>query len=512
VTISLDEGALFAGRYRIVRRLAAGGMGAVYEAVHVETERRRALKVMHPHLFQSAEMRERFKQEARIAAHVESEHIVDVSDAGVDEATQMPFLVMELLRGEELSKRLKRLKRLPPGEVITYLQQTALALDRTHASSIVHRDLKPDNLFLTQREDGSPRIKILDFGIAKLVREGTSGSTQSMGTPLYMAPEQYRAGSKLTAAADIYALGMMAYTLLVGEPYWKRDLRGAGDVIAFALVAIQGPQEPASQRAASRGATLPAAFDAWFSRATAVDPARRFARASEAVQALAEALLPGVAPAGPAREAIEAHAVTMGTSPPSSVTTGPAAATDPHARPSSPTEDVSAHAVEDLATRLTPVKTSNTTAAASLTVAPRRRSFVPAVVGAGAVAVGVALGIGLWLLQRSNAQGPSPASAAPANEPVPTAPVMAGVPVGAPSSTPAGPAVVVSPATAAVTNAVSAAPPATTGEPPRPPAASAVSAPKAPRAGPPGAPPGEPSSAPKASSTKSKVVPLIGRD
>jgi serine/threonine-protein kinase len=299
VSVTLAEGTLFAGRYRIVRPIASGGMGAVYEAVHVETQRRRALKVMHPHLFQSAEMRERFKQEARIAAHVESEHIVDVFDAGVDEATQMPFLVMELLRGEELSKRLRRTGRIPPDEVITYLSQAALALDKTHESAIVHRDLKPDNLFVTRREDGSPHIKILDFGIAKLVREGTHGSTQSMGTPLYMAPEQYRAGQRLGPAADLYALGMMAYTLLVGEPYWKRDLKGAGDIIAFALLAVQGPPEPASRRAAPRGVTLPPAFDAWFARATAVEPARRFARASEAVQALAEALRAGVGVAAP---------------------------------------------------------------------------------------------------------------------------------------------------------------------------------------------------------------------
>ena len=94
---TLDEGSLFAGRYRVVRRLASGGMGAVYEAVHLETERRVALKIMHPHLFQSAEMRERFKREARIVARVESQYIVDVHDAGVDEATGTPFLVMALL-------------------------------------------------------------------------------------------------------------------------------------------------------------------------------------------------------------------------------------------------------------------------------------------------------------------------------------------------------------------------------------------------------------------------------
>src|SRR5690349_16805862 len=129
----LTEGSVFAGRYRVVRAMAAGGMGAIYEVVHVETERRRALKVMHPHLFQSDEMRDRFKREARIAAQVESEYIVDVFDAGVDEATRTPFLVMELLQGEELGDRLKRLGPLPPSEVVIYLQQAALALDKTHS-------------------------------------------------------------------------------------------------------------------------------------------------------------------------------------------------------------------------------------------------------------------------------------------------------------------------------------------------------------------------------------------
>jgi eukaryotic-like serine/threonine-protein kinase len=100
----LPEGTLFAGRYRLIRCVAAGGMGAVYEALHLETERRRALKVMHAHLFQSDEMCERFKREVRIAAQVESEHIVDVSDAGVDDATGMPFMLMELLRGEDLNR------------------------------------------------------------------------------------------------------------------------------------------------------------------------------------------------------------------------------------------------------------------------------------------------------------------------------------------------------------------------------------------------------------------------
>jgi serine/threonine-protein kinase len=194
--ISLAEGTVFAGRYQILQCIAAGGMEAVYEVIHLETRRHLALKVMHPHLLQSNELRDRFRQEARIAASVESEFIVNISDAGVDAATEMPFLVMELLRGEELGKLLRERGRFTPGEVVTFLHQAALALDKTHRAHIVHRDLKPENLFLTTREVGPPQIKILDFGIAKVVAEsGThANATRSIGTPLYMARHVVRAG------------------------------------------------------------------------------------------------------------------------------------------------------------------------------------------------------------------------------------------------------------------------------------------------------------------------------
>jgi eukaryotic-like serine/threonine-protein kinase len=293
----LQEETVFAGRYRVVRCLAQGGMGAVYEVIHLETERRRALKVMHPHILQSEEMRQRFKLEAKVAAHIESDFIVDVFDAGIDEATELPFLVMELLRGEELGKRLTRLGRLPPGEVVMHLHQAALALDKTHKASIVHRDLKPENLFLAEREDSPPRIKVLDFGIAKIVAESATvgGPTQIMGTPLYMSPEQFNPNARLTGASDIYALGMIAYTLLVGVPYWYEEAK-AGNVYAVAAVASHGPPQPATVRAAALRVALPPTFDPWFARVTAVNLAHRFPTATAAVRALAEALgvpLPG---------------------------------------------------------------------------------------------------------------------------------------------------------------------------------------------------------------------------
>lgn len=385
MSAKLDEGTIFAGRYRVVRCLAAGGMGAVYEAIHLETDRRRALKVMHPHLFQSEEMRERFKREARIAAQVDSEYIVDVSDAGVDEATQMPFLVMELLRGEELGDRLKRLGRLPPEEVVLYIQQAAWALDRTHAASIVHRDLKPANLFLTTREDGTPRIKILDFGVAKLVAEGATaaGATQSLGTPIYMAPEQFRTNTKLTAAADIYALTLMTYTLLVGAAYWAEEAKSAGDVIAFAMAVLNGPQESAVQRAARRGVTLPPGFDAWFAKGTAVNPADRFPTATETVQALRAVggpASPGVAPMAP--RAAMASSVGM------------------------PLSD--SHPIFTSGGMLERAVTS--TGAASIAADPGKRSRAPFVAGAAVLGLSV-VGLGAWLM-RSPADSAQVASAA----------------------------------------------------------------------------------------------------
>jgi len=286
----LSKGAVFAGRYQIVQRLAAGAMGAVYEVIHLETARRRALKVMHPHIVENEELRERFKLEARAAARIESDFIVDVFDAGVDEATGMPFLVMELLRGEELGVRLKRVRRFQLDEALTYLRQTALALDKTHRASIIHRDLKPGNLFLTEQDDGTSRVKVLDFGIAKLIAEGATNAnaTAAIGTPLYMAPEQFRNG-KISPATDIYALGMMAYTFLVGEGYWASEMRESNP-IAFMMIASNCPQQPASERAAQTGIALPPGFDAWFAQMTARAPDARFPTAMSAVSAFAEML------------------------------------------------------------------------------------------------------------------------------------------------------------------------------------------------------------------------------
>jgi eukaryotic-like serine/threonine-protein kinase len=289
---ALNEGDIFADRYTIVRELASGGMGTVYEVVHTVTHRHCALKVMLSHTVEREKLRQRFMQESRLAAQIGSEYIVDVLDAGVDEETKAPYLVMELLEGEDLGQRLLRLGPLSRDEAVSYLWHVALALDRTHQAGIVHRDLKASNLFLTRREDGTPLVKVLDFGVAKVLTMENSNEqrTQTVGTPIYMAPEQFRSEGRVSPATDIYALGMLAYTLLVGVHYWSEEHERCENPFAFASVAVHGPKEPPSARAAREDVELPIDFDSWFTRATARWPQDRFVSATSAIVALAECL------------------------------------------------------------------------------------------------------------------------------------------------------------------------------------------------------------------------------
>ncbi len=286
---ALPPGTIFHKRYRIVRCIGAGGMGAVYEVVDDVTHGRRALKVMLPSAIEDGDRLARFALESRVIGDIESDHLIRVQDAGIDEASGIPFLVMDLLRGEDLAALLKQRGRLPPEEVVIYLVQAALALDKTHSASIVHRDLKPANLFVTHRDDGSPCVKILDFGIAKIASSADNHTTQTLGTPIFMAPEQIRNPRGIGPRTDIYALGHIAYTLLTGEPYWTEEKQASEVVFMLLSQVVAGPIEPPSARALRRrGVTLPVAFDAWFGRAAALRPEDRFERATAATQALAQ--------------------------------------------------------------------------------------------------------------------------------------------------------------------------------------------------------------------------------
>jgi eukaryotic-like serine/threonine-protein kinase len=296
----LNPGQAFAGRYRIEKFLAKGGFGAVYIAEQIETELRVALKVLWPHVLFSEDAVEKFKLEARIAGRVGSEHIVRVFDAGFDEESRMPFLVMELLTGEELQRMVEHGGPLQASLVVSYMTQIASALDKAHGyvdregarSPIVHRDLKPDNLFLANRESGDPIVKILDFGIAKILSDSTQMSQEVKGTPLYMAFEQASAG-QITPQTDIWPLGLIGFYLLTGRCYWRAGNSDGASLTQLFGEVLSLPIEPPSQRARGLSAPVvpPPEFDGWFARCVNRNPAERFKTAGECAAALAAALL-----------------------------------------------------------------------------------------------------------------------------------------------------------------------------------------------------------------------------
>src|SRR5262249_421655 len=282
--IPSDLPALIGGKYRPLAIIGEGAMGIVYSVEHTLTGEHLALKVMTAHHGATRDAIERFKREARASAKIKSEHVVRVIDADVaPQLGQAAYLVMDLLDGTDLEKASGD-QPIEPGIVLEWLRQIARVLDKAHRLGITHRDLKPENLFLTRREDGTPLIKILDFGIAKIAAEstGTTQSGQILGTPLYMSPEQARGDPTLIGpSAAPYPLRPIAYKLLVGIPYWN-----ATSVAGIIGQVLYEPMMPPS----TRGCTLGPGFDQWFWRACHREQAQRFPTAAEQVEALAQVL------------------------------------------------------------------------------------------------------------------------------------------------------------------------------------------------------------------------------
>jgi len=222
-------GRVIHGRYRIKRLLGEGGMGGVYEGEHLEIGKRVAIKLVHALHARDPQIAARIKQEARSTGAIESENIVQVFDAGEDEELGL-FLVMEMLKGEDLASLLLRKTRVSQMAAATMVLQAAQGLLRAHAAGIVHRDLKPANIFLCTREDGSSLVKLVDFGIAKLVRDANKAQGQQsagltrmgmvIGTPQYMSPEQAQGLLTVDHRTDIYSLGAVLFETIVGvSPY-----------------------------------------------------------------------------------------------------------------------------------------------------------------------------------------------------------------------------------------------------------------------------------------------------
>ena len=291
-------GSVIAGRYRVVSPLGRGGMGAVYEVIDTVTDRVRALKLVAA--ADDEDARVRFRNEGMVGGRVESPHVVDVFDRGHDEALGVFFLVMDRLRGEDLGALLAREQRLSREATTTIITQVAKGLDALHGEAIVHRDLKPENVFLA-REGASFRAVIVDLGLAKSFVSGTTArTTRTVGTPVFMAPEQLRGDGWVDARADIYALGQLTFALLAGRAYFAPEHGRATNLYALLLSIAAGPPEPASERARAFAAELPPSFDAWFATATHPDPSERFESAGEAASTL-ETALTGAAVAPPIR-------------------------------------------------------------------------------------------------------------------------------------------------------------------------------------------------------------------
>lgn len=226
----LQPGELVAGRFRIERHIATGGMGDVYRAEHVHLKRPVALKLLRPELSADHEMWGRFEREAQLVSQLENPHVVRVFDFGRTDQGQL-FLAMEFVEGETLDKRVEQ-GPLPPALAVEVLTQVLDGLGEAHNLGVVHRDLKPPNIILGKRREGGERAKILDFGIARLSDKAQSPEKAKLtqvgvvvGTPAYLAPEQALA-DELDHRTDIYAMGCVAYELLTGRPpFVETDLR-----------------------------------------------------------------------------------------------------------------------------------------------------------------------------------------------------------------------------------------------------------------------------------------------
>lgn len=226
------------GRYRILRQIGKGSMGAVYEAEHIGIGRRVAVKVILAEFTDRETVIQRFQREARAAGSIDTQHIAQVLDTGKDPSTGVPYLVLELLRGEDLSESFKRLGPMPPDVALRIVGQACIGVEKAHAVGVVHRDIKPANLYLANREDGEIIVKVLDFGVAKVKLHADAhpydtGLTEAgsiLGSPLYMSPEQAKGLKTTDHRTDIWGLGSVLYEALAGRaPYGHA--RSLGDLV-----------------------------------------------------------------------------------------------------------------------------------------------------------------------------------------------------------------------------------------------------------------------------------------
>jgi len=290
--LDLLTGTVVAGKYRIDELIGRGGMGAVFRATNLAIGKRVALKFLCREAALDRDAVARFQREAEAASTVESAHIVQIFDSGTTDDGR-PFLVMELLRGEDLRQRLRREGRLAPNDAVRIAAQVARALRRAHEAGIVHRDLKPDNVFLCERDDDPAFVKLVDFGISKVARREATADALTrrgvvLGTAFYMAPEQAQALPDVDGRTDLFSLGAILYETLTGEPPHH------GRVYESVLIDICTKDAPPLR---DRAPDVPEPLARVVHRALERDRARRFQTAEELHAALLAAA-PGAASSG----------------------------------------------------------------------------------------------------------------------------------------------------------------------------------------------------------------------
>ena len=263
------------GKYVLVRVLGTGGMGVVFEAEHLRLKQRCAIKMLSPEMLREADIIHRFEREARASALLKSPHVTRVTDVATT-ADGVPYIVMELLTGHDLDGELQARGHVPYPLAVDYMLQACAAVAEAHAAGIIHRDLKPGNLFLAQDPDGV-MVKVLDFGISKMMEEESklTSAGMTMGTALYMSPEQLRSAAQVDARSDIWSLGVILYELLCGQT----PFTGSVTQVAAAIVTEDAPD-------IARRCTLPPELAAIIHRTLRRAPGERFANVSDVMFAL----------------------------------------------------------------------------------------------------------------------------------------------------------------------------------------------------------------------------------
>jgi serine/threonine protein kinase len=399
-----------AGKYAIVRVIGEGGMGVVYEATHLRLRRRVAVKMLLPYMLAtSSDLVARFEREARAAGQLRDKHITKVLD--VDTTSEgVPYLVMEYLEGHDLEAELIARGPLPIGEAVGYVLQVCGAMTEAHAAGIVHRDLKPSNLFLTPDRDGW-LVKVLDFGISKMADEKDAkltGTQTTVGTPLYMSPEQVRSSRNVDSRSDVWSLGVILYELLAGRTPFE------GSTTAAAAAIVADPTPPLQEFRPD----VPQGLQKAIHHALCKDSKSRCGTVAEFAQSIA-----------PFASTIRPSMMPMSAAP-----VGAPSAARPTPTPSTPSYPRAPESAGTLIAEAAPESPSGPSLAPATTGSGQGRTTRRGLVAAGAA--GVLLVIAVVLAISGRGAAPHPAASTPA-EPVASASTAARAPSGKVENPPA---------------------------------------------------------------------------